>query len=152
MIGVLIATHGKMAEGILDSAELIIGKQDNCKVLALHHGDNIELFGESIKNAIIELDKGDGVLVFTDLFAASPYNQTAVNYKKLKKCKYRSITGVNLPMLIEALSERMLGKELDEITASVMKAGKEGIKELFYELKKIKNGGDRNGGNCISTY
>lgn len=139
MIGVLVATHGKMAEGILDSAELIIGKQDNCKVLSLCHGDSIELFGESIKNAIIELNQGDGVLVFTDLFAASPYNQAALNYQHLKNCRYRSITGVNLPMLIEALSQRMVSEDLDAITESIIEVGKEGIKELFFELKKVKN-------------
>lgn len=139
MIGVLIATHGKMAEGILDSAELIIGKQDNCKVLSLCHGDSIELFGESIRNAIIELSQGDGVLVFTDLFSASPYNQVALNYPHLKNYKYRSVTGVNLPMLIEALSKRILDEDLDTITESIMEVGKEGIKELFSELKKVKN-------------
>lgn len=138
MIGVLIATHGKMAEGVLDSAELIIGKQDNCKVLSLCHGDSIELFGKSIRKAIIDLSKGDGVLVFTDLFSASPYNQVAISYPHLKGYKYRSITGVNLPMLIEALSKRMSCDDLDTVTESTIKVGKEGIKELFSELKKKK--------------
>jgi len=139
MIGVLIATHGKMAEGIMDSAELIIGKQDNCKVLSLCHGDSIELFGESIRKAIIELSLGDGVLVFTDLFSASPYNQVAISYPQLKGYRYRSITGVNLPMLIEALSERMGCEDLDTVTESVISVGKEGIKEFFNELNKQKN-------------
>lgn len=135
MIGVIIATHGKMADGLLDSIELIVGKQKNCITLCLRHGDDIELFRQSIKDAIIKLSEGDGVIIFADLFAASPYNQAARIYPELKEYPYRLVTGVNLPMLIETMSKRMVGDDLETIVTSILETGKDGIKEFFTELK-----------------
>ncbi len=140
MIGVLIATHGKFAEGILDSVELIMGKQENCLTLSLYHGSSIEDFSTDILNAIQALDQGEGVIVFTDLYSASPYNQTALNHHNLLETDYRLISGVNLPMLIEVFNQRMFGSSLEESTARSLKVGIEGIKEFFNELnKQIEN-------------
>lgn len=140
MIGVLVITHGDFAKGLLNSVELIMGKPKKCKYFGLYHGDSIELFGKKVLDSIIELDEGEGVLVFSDLYCASPYNTTAVNSKYLIHHKYRSICGINLPMILEALNTRD-SMELDELAEYVMKCGKDGIKEFFDEMKKanIKN-------------
>ena len=138
MIGILIATHGKFAEGILDSVELIMGKQDNCQTLALCHGHSIESFSQDIYTSIKKLDQGHGVIVFTDLYSASPYNQAALNYKKLVGIDYRLVSGVNLPMLIEAFNQRMIGSSLVETTMKSLESGTEGIKEFLIELDKLK--------------
>lgn len=155
MVGILIATHGKFAAGLLDSAELIIGKQAQCMTLGLCHGDDIDFFGAAIKDAVVALDEGDGVLVLTDLFSASPYNQAALNYPQLKGHVYRSVCGVNLPMLLEAIGKRMCGEDLAHITDAAIEAGKSGIKELFREMAKQKiekiKGDDENGRDRIGT-
>ena len=103
MIGILIVTHGNFGTELLKSAELIIGKQDNVKTLGLNHGDNVEELCDRVCESIKELDSGDGVLVFTDLFGGSPSNVVARNMEHLN---FYSLTGVNLPMLIEALDSR----------------------------------------------
>lgn len=139
MIGVLIATHGKFAEGILDSVELIMGKQENCQTLALCHGNSIEDFSTDILESVKKLDQGEGVIVFTDLYSASPYNQTALNHKNLSDTEYRLVAGVNLPMLIEAFNQRMLGSSLTETTMRSLETGVDGIKEFFTELNKLNN-------------
>lgn len=136
MVGAVIATHGKLAEGMLDSIELIAGKQKNVRTLSLCHGDDIDLFREKIKNAVIELSEGDGVIVFADLFFASPYNQAARAYTELKEYPYRLVTGVNLPMIFDFIGCRESGKSLDELAQSVMNAGQDGIKEFFKEMAK----------------
>lgn len=138
MVGILIVAHGKMAEGLMDSLKLIMGKQEGYETLSLCHGDDINTFAQQIQENIRTLDKGEGVLVLTDLFSASPYNQTAMSFKKLEGHKYRLISGVNLPMLIEAFNQRMLGASLDEIYKEAMDSGKQGIKEFFEELNQIK--------------
>lgn len=84
MIGIAIVTHGEMATGLMDSLSLIMGEQEDYQTLGLKHGDDIGEFGEKIQTAICELDTGDGVLVFVDLFSASPYNQAAMSFNKLK--------------------------------------------------------------------
>ena len=64
----LIATHGGFAEGILNAVELIAGKQEGVKTIGLFHGDGIDEFSDKVQTAYEELDDGDGVLVFVDIF------------------------------------------------------------------------------------
>ena len=137
MTGIVIVTHGEMATGLMDSLSLIMGEQEDYQTLGLKHGDDIGEFGEKIQTAICELDTGDGVLVFVDLFSASPYNQAAMSFNKLKEHHYRLISGVNLPMIVEAFNQRMIGADL-ETMYQAMTAGKDGIKEFLEEMAKLE--------------
>src|ERR1700694_2910301 len=101
MIGILLLTHGDFAKGLLSSVELIMGKPEKFKCYGLYHGDSIEKFQENVLNSIKELDEGQGVLVVSDLYCASPYNAAAMGSKYLNENNYRSVSGVNLPMLVE---------------------------------------------------
>ncbi len=135
MIGVLIVTHGNFGKELLKSAELIIGEQKNVKTLSLNHGDNVEELYSCVNKQIEQLDDGEGVLVLTDLFGGSPSNVTAAN---MKETYFESLTGVNLPMLIEALDSRV-NYSLKDLASKVYKAGIDGIKDIRYELQ-IANG------------
>lgn len=130
MIGILVVTHGNFGTELLKSAELIIGKQENVKTLGLNHGDNVEELCDRVYESIKQLDNGDGVLVFTDLFGGSPSNVVAMNMEHLN---FYSLTGVNLPMLIEALDSRD-NIELEELVDTVCTSGIEGIKNIRSEL------------------
>lgn len=134
MIGVLVITHGNFATEILKTAELIIGKQKQVTSLGLHYGDSIEEFSLKVKDTIEALDTGEGVLVFADLFGASPYNAAAFSANKVKNTDFKCITGVNLPMLLEALTSRN-GFNLNDLAKLCIKSGNEGIKELFSQIK-----------------
>lgn len=136
MIGLLLVSHGNFAKSLLESAELITGKQKNTKTLSLNYGDNISELTLQINKAINELNKNSEVLVLTDLLGGSPSNATAVNMEKIK---FKCITGVNLPMLIEAILSRSdENLSLDEVFNKSIKAGRDGIKDLG-ELLCIKN-------------
>lgn len=135
MIGVLIVTHGNFGAELLNSAELIIGKQENVETLSLNHGDNIEKLYCSVNECIERLDRGGGVLVLTDLFGGSPSNVTAAN---MEERYFESLSGVNLPMLIEALDSRNCS-DLQELTDKVLRAGVRGIKDIRFELQIIDN-------------
>ncbi|VYT94136.1 PTS mannose transporter subunit IIAB [Clostridium tertium] len=137
MIGILLVTHGDFAEGIKNSTELIVGKLEKFTTLGLYHGDSIDDFNKKVLDCIIELDGGDGVLVFSDLYCATPFNSTVVNNAELKGHDYKSISGVNLPMLIEALTCRD-NMNLEDLSEYVMDIGKNGIKELFKEMSNRK--------------
>ncbi|MGL9727151.1 PTS sugar transporter subunit IIA [Enterococcus sp. DIV0756] len=138
MTGILIVTHGEMANGLMDSLSLIMGEQEACQTLGLKHGDDIGEFNEKIQAGICQLDTGDGVLVLVDLFSASPYNQAALSFNQLKDHRYRLVSGVNLPMLIEAFNQRMIGSDLETMYQSAMTAGKDGIKEFLEEMAKLE--------------
>ena len=137
--GILVVTHGEMATGLMDSLRLIMGDQEDYQTLGLKHGDDIVEFSEKIQAGICELDQGEGVLVLVDLFSASPYNQAAMSFNKLKDHKYRLVSGVNLPMLIEAFNQRMIGADLETMYQAAMNTGKDGIKEFLEEMAKLNS-------------
>lgn len=140
MVGFLIATHGGFAKGILDSIELIAGRQEKIDTMAIMHETSIDDFGKELTQKIIDLDDGEGVVVFTDLLLASPYNQATMSYRTLQgRHEYRVLSGMNLPMILEALSGRMQSFDIDEISKIAQLAGKEGIKEFFEEFAKVQD-------------
>lgn len=131
VVGVLIVTHGDFGKELLKSAELITGEQKRVEALSLNHGDNVEGLYSCVKEKIKQLDEGQGVIVLTDLFGGSPSNVTAAN---MKNKSFESLSGVNLPMLIEILDSRNT-KDLKELTKKAHKAGAEGIKNIRSELE-----------------
>lgn len=132
MIGILVVTHENFGEAALKTAQLILGKQEKALALGCYRGDSIEAFCEKVNAAIQTLDTGKGVLVFADLFGASPYNITA-KASSIINSRFRCIAGFSLPMIIEAFSMRDV-YGLDELTDLCMETGLKGIKELFKEI------------------
>lgn len=106
MIGIQVITHGKMGQGIIDSIEMIIGDTEKVVWNELKRGQDIEKFRDEVSETTNEVLSPDGVLVFVDMFGASPYNTSLLNSKNIDASKYKVITGVNLPLLIEAISGR----------------------------------------------
>ena len=131
MVGILIVTHGNLGIEIIKSAELIMGKQEKIKALALNHGDNVEKLKEEIHENIKELDDGSGVIVATDFFGGSPTNATLFNMRDLE---FEAVTGINLPMLLELLCQRA-EMSLEDLAKKTIDSGIEGIKSLNEALK-----------------
>lgn len=123
MIGIIIATHGKMSDGIKDAAELIIGGTDKIEILNLFHGDDVSELGNQLTDAINKVDEGNGTIIFADLFGASPYNQSMLAINNLpadKKDNVYVITGVNLPMILVALTQNMVGASIEDAVAAIL--------------------------------
>lgn len=137
MIALLLLTHEDFGKAMVKSAELVLGTMEKVETLGLHRGDDITDFCQKVRNKIEELDEGDGVLVFADLFGASPYNAAAMASMNMQ-VKYKCITGLNFSMLLEAATMRS-NYDLQKLTKYCMQSGKEGIKELFEELSTIKD-------------
>ena len=136
MIGILVLSHGNLSKGIVESGKMIVGTNEKVDYLGLYEGDNIDEFYDRTAEKIQELDDGDGVVVFSDLYGASPFKATAYCVKKLPEVKYRSISGVNFSMFIESVLVRE-SMNLDELVDQIMDTGKTGIKELFKEAKTL---------------
>ncbi|MCC8060317.1 MAG: PTS sugar transporter subunit IIA [Clostridiales bacterium] len=116
MVGILIASHGGLADGLLDGIELVLGKQEQLITLGLRHGDGFEEFEEKVKTALEKLDTGDGVIAFVDILGGTPSN---VIFRCLANKKFKAIAGVNMPMVVQAVSMRpILGEE--ELYQSVL--------------------------------
>lgn len=130
MIGMIVATHGSMSDGILDAANLIIGTTENIEPLSLYQGDDVQALNGKYLDAIKAVDQGEGLIVFTDLASASPYNQAVLAVNSLtaeQKEKTYVIAGVNLPMVIEAINQRMIGTPVKEAVNAVINQGQQSL-------------------------
>lgn len=132
MIGILLVTHGNAGKELIKSSELIIGHQQKLEALSLNHGDDINELQEDVSKKIDLLNDGDGVIVMVDLLGGSPCNVTGKIIKETKDVE--CLTGVNLPMLIEAISSRenLKLKELAEISKNSSKEGINNLKTLMF--------------------
>ena len=121
-VGLLIVTHGRIGAAMLDEAREILGETlDNIRVLPAAQCTS----REALHDAIAEADRGDGVLVITDLGGASPAN-TAL--QAANGHRVAVVTGLNLPMLIRAWNYR--DKALDDLARCTVEGARRGASLL----------------------
>ena len=129
MAAIVIGTHGKLAEALLRSCEMICGTRENIAAVTLEPGESAEGLVEKYKDALRKLDIKDGVLFMTDLLGGSPYN--AACRIAMEVDDIGVITGVNLPMLLEVTN---LGKlAVKEYVEVAQTSGTQGI-QVFKRL------------------
>lgn len=136
MVHIMIVTHGPLAGAFKESAAMFFGDAaDNLTTLGLFPTDSPEGLKDKIADKVNEIDDGDGVLVFVDIFAGSPFNMTALAIDELKENhKIQCFTGINMPILMEALgsSETM---SLEELRDDVESTAAESIVDLRKALE-----------------
>ena len=138
MVALLLVTHGDLAKSLLNSAALIMGEAPLIESYGLYHGDDVDELKEKVKNAIVRLNEqsqGDGVLVLTDVFGGRPSNATARSLYELNDTvKAECITGVNLPMLLEAATSTSF-MNLESLKTTCLQIGPESIISLKDKIK-----------------
>ena len=137
MLGIVIATHGSLSDGLKDSAEVIFGATNNLATVNLNPGDDVQELGTKIKTAIHEVNQGEGVIVFVDLVSASPYNQSVLVTNGLEKELQDSvhiIGGVNLPMLLEAINHQLIGTPVEQAAEAVIAQGKSSVSDWHVSM------------------
>ncbi|MFS1663623.1 PTS sugar transporter subunit IIB [Streptococcus sp. zg-JUN1979] len=135
-IGIIIASHGKFAEGIHQSGSMIFGEQEKVQVVTFMPNEGPDDLYEHFNNAIAQFDADDEILVLADLWSGSPFNQASRIQGENPERKMAIITGLNLPMLIQAYTERMMDANagVEAVAANIIKEAKDGIKALPEEL------------------
>jgi len=136
MVGILLMSHGKMAEGMLDSSKLFFGDDiPQVKALCLMASDNPEEFDERIKEAIAEIDDGQGVIAMCDLLGGTPCNRSAMVLNE----RVQVITGMNFSILLELLGKRMTVNDISELNiGELIQVGKDGIISLNEYFKDLQ--------------
>lgn len=127
MVGIIIASHGSLAEGILQAGEMIFGKQDNVAACTLLPSEGPEDIKRKIKKAISSFDSQDEILILADLWGGTPFNQ-ASQVIASHEDKWAIIAGVNLPMAIAAFGERFGEESAQAIAKNILGEGKNNIK------------------------
>jgi PTS system mannose-specific IIA component len=97
MIGILIVTHGGLAAELLSAGEVIAGELPNFRALALDWSEGIDEARRRIGAEVDLLDRGDGVLILTDMFGDTPSN-AALSLREAGRVEV--VSGVNLPMIV----------------------------------------------------
>ena len=120
MIGLILVTHGKLANEFLVALEHVVGPQKDVATICIGPHDDMEARRNEIAAAIKKVDTGKGVIILSDLFGGTPSN---LSISLLDSGRVEVIAGVNLPMLIRLDSAR---KNLDvkEAVAAAREAGR----------------------------
>lgn len=123
MIGLLIVTHCDLGKELLNAAEFIVGKIEAVETIAITETSGTDSLRKKIEAKVGALDKGDGVLILTDMFGGTPSN---LSLSFLKEGKIEVLTGVNLPMIIAIVQNRPNFK-VTALAEKAQEAGKMGI-------------------------
>ena len=104
MIGILLVTHGEIGKSLIDCAAHILDKYPiSVESVAINSNNDLNSYSNIIAQKIQDLESGNGILIMTDIYGATPCN---LLNKFIEKDKVEVVTGINLPMLIKAISDR----------------------------------------------
>jgi len=124
MIGILIVTHSQLGASLIEAAEFILGKRSKALIsVSIDLNQSAEKLREKIASGIKKVDQKDGILILTDMFGGTPSN---LSYSFLEEGKVEVLSGVNLPILIQALNTRDK-LELDQLATKLEAFGKKSI-------------------------
>jgi PTS system mannose-specific IIA component len=123
MIGLVLVTHGRLAEEFLHALEHIVGKQDSIEAVCIGADDRMEDRRNDISAAIGRADKGSGVIILTDMFGGTPSN-LAISLMELGRVEV--VAGLNLPMLVK-LARIRKDANLEKAASAAQDAGRKYI-------------------------
>jgi PTS system mannose-specific IIA component len=103
MIGMILVTHGKLAEEFVHAMQHVVGRQDAVATVCIGPNDDMERRRKEISDAVKKVDSGAGVIILTDLFGGTPSN---LAISLMKAGHVEVIAGINLPMLIRLAKAR----------------------------------------------
>lgn len=123
MIGLVLVTHGNLAQEFISAMQHVVGPQEQVEAVCIGPEDDMETRRAEILEKAEAVNKGDGTIVLTDMFGGTPSN-LAISI--MEKTKVEIIAGINLPMLIKLCSLRK-EKSLKESVSGAQEAGKKYI-------------------------
>jgi len=115
MIGLVVVTHGRLAEEFLSAAEHVVGPQEQIRAVSIGPDDDMEKRRQDILDAATGVDAGDGVIILTYMFGGTPSN-LAISI--MEKANAEVVAGVNLPMLIKLATARADSDLKDAVRAA----------------------------------
>lgn len=130
MIGLVIVTHGRLADEFLSAMEHVVGHQRAVEAVCIGAEDDMEKRRQDILDAVGRVDDGQGVILLTDMFGGTPSN---LAISVMEQTRAEVIAGLNLPMLIKLASVRTR-ESLQTCVAHAQDAGRKYISVASYVL------------------
>ena len=134
MVGIVIASHGELAPGIKQAGSMVFGDQPNVGAVSLMPSMGPDDIRAKIEECISSFDDQDQVLILADLWGGTPFNQASAVLDGHED-SWAIVTGLNLPMLIEAYASRMSCESAHEVAVAVLKTAREGVRIKPEELE-----------------
>lgn len=126
MIGIILASHGEFANGIRQSGEMIFGEQEKLETAVLLPSMGPDDLRAELEEKIKKLDCQE-ILFLVDLWGGTPFNQVSALMDGHEE-NWAVLTGLNLPMLIEALGSRLMEEKSHDLAKALLEPAKEGVK------------------------
>ena len=136
MIGMIVVTHGRLAEEFIAAMEHVVGPQSALQAISIGPDDDMDQRRKDIFQAVTLVDEGDGVILLTDMFGGTPSN-LAISVMDNKNIEV--IAGINLPMLIKLASVRNTDCTLEEAVIEAQKSGRKYINVASHILSGDAN-------------
>ena len=130
MIGLVIVTHGRLAQEFVYAMEHVVGPQPGVEAICIGPEDDMERRRQDILAACGRVETGAGVVLLTDMFGGTPSN---LAISVMEQTKAEVIAGLNLPMLIKLASVRTR-QSLEDAVACAQEAGRKYISVASYVL------------------
>ena len=134
MVGIVLASHGDLAAGVKQTGSMVFGDQTNVAVVSLKANMGPEDFRAELEGAVANLDDQEQVLFLVDLWGGTPFNQASAYLEG--HATWAIVTGLNLPMLVEAYSARLdASQTAHQIAAHLVVEGRKGVRVKPEELE-----------------
>ena len=134
MIGLVLVTHGRLADELRLAMEHVVGAQRNVATVCIGPEDDMERRRADIQDIIARVDTGDGVVLLTDMFGGTPSN---LAISMMSREGVEVISGVNLPMLVKLAKVRS-SQTLEECVDCAQTAGRKYIAAASHVLPSGK--------------
>jgi PTS system mannose-specific IIA component len=135
MTEIVLVTHGNFGQSLLQAAQSIVGEEAEARFIGVDVSRPMDDILEELREAVDSTDASEGVLVLTDMFGGTPTN---ISLSFLGSGRLEVVTGVNLPMVIKALTAR--NEPFENLASEVKSAGKQGILVAGEVLKRPVKG------------
>jgi mannose PTS system EIIA component len=123
MIGLVLVTHGRLAQEFIHALEHVVGKQSHIEAVCVGPDDKMDIRRNDISEAIARVSAGQGVIILTDMFGGTPSN---LSISLLEEGKVEVVAGLNLPMLVKLARVRK-DTNLHKAAAAAQDAGRKYI-------------------------
>jgi len=124
MIGLVLVTHGRLAEEFRSALEHVVGPQKAIEAVSIGPDDDMDLRRQDIMNAVTATDDGHGVIILTDMFGGTPSN---LSISVMSRGNTEVIAGMNLPMLIKLAGVR----NENDMQRALVEASEAGRKYIY---------------------
>ena len=123
---VIVVSHGSYARGLVDTVQMIAGKQEDLEAFGLEPEESVDTLKEKIRQSIEQASQEEEILILTDISLMPEYD-------------LYHVTGINLPLMMEVIMGRISGKHAEEICKELLKAAPDtvrDVRELYKEVEK----------------